>query len=55
MINETTFQRVLPEFEGRGHTVSQYMVPSFYWLGWGIKGNRETYAYDYSTKLVLEA
>jgi hypothetical protein len=55
MINESTFQRVLPEFEGRGHTVSQYMVPSFYWLGWGIKGNRETYAYDYSTKLVLEA
>ena len=55
MINESTFQRVLPEFEGRGHTVSQYMVPSFYWLGWGIKGNRETYAYDYSKKLVLEA
>ena len=38
MINESTFQRVLPEFEGRGQTVSQYMVPSFYWLGWGIKG-----------------
>jgi len=55
MINESTFQRLLPEFEGRGHTVSQYMVPSFYWLGWGIKGNRETYAYDYSKKLVLEA
>ena len=53
--NESTFQRLLPEFEGRGHTVSQYMVPSFYWLGWGIKGNRETYAYDYSKKLVLEA
>ena len=55
MINESTFQKYLPEFEGRGHTVSQYMVPSFYWLGWGIKGNRETYAYDYSKKLVLEA
>ena len=55
MINESNFQRLLPEFEGRGHTVEQYMVPSFYWLGWGIKGNRETYAYDYSKKLVLEA
>ena len=51
MINETTFQRYLPEFEGRGKTVSQYMVPSYYWLGWGIKGNRELYAYDYSKKL----
>ena len=51
MINESVFQRYLPEFEGRGKTVSQYMVPSYYWLGWGIKGNRELYAYDYSKKL----
>ena len=52
MINETTFRRYLPEFEGRGHTVSQYMVPAYYWLGWGIKGNREIYAWDYTKKLV---
>ncbi len=52
MINETRFQAVLPEFEGRGHTISQYMVPSFYWLGWGIKGNREVFAYQYLNKLV---
>ena len=51
MINESTFQKYLPEFEGRGFTVSQYMVPSFYWLGWGIKGNREVYAYQYANKL----
>jgi hypothetical protein len=29
------------------------MVPAYYWLGWGIKGNRELYAYDYTKKLVL--
>ena len=52
MINESNFQRLLPEFEGRGHTVSQYMVPAYYWLGWGIKGKREVYAWDYSKKLV---
>ena len=51
MINESTFQKYLPEFEGRGFTVSQYMVPSYYWLGWGIKGNREVYAYQYANKL----
>ena len=51
MINENVFQRYLPEFEGRGKTVSQYMVPAYYWLGWGIKGNRELYAYDYHKKL----
>ena len=52
MINESVFQRYLPEFEGRGKTVRQYMVPAYYWLGWGIKGNRELYSYDYHKKLV---
>ena len=52
MINESVFQRYLPEFEGRGKTVDQYMVAAYYWLGWGIKGHRQLYAYDYSKKLV---
>ena len=51
MINENIFQRYLPEFEGSGKTVSQYMVPAYYWLGWGIKGNREVYSYEYVKKL----
>ena len=53
MINESVFQRYLPEFEGNGKTVHQYMVPAYYWLGWGIKGYREQYSYDYSQKLVF--
>ena len=52
MINEHGFQKLLPEFEGRGWTVDQYMVSSYYWLGWGIKGARQTYAYEYTKKLV---
>jgi len=52
MINESTFQRYLPEFEGNGKTVDQYMVAAYYWLGWGIKGARQTYAYNYTKKLV---
>ena len=52
MINEPIFQRYLPMFEGSGQTVRQYMVPAYYWLGWGIKGNRELYAYDYSQRLM---
>lgn len=53
MINESVFQGYLPEFEGSGRTVQQYMVPSFYWLGWGIEGNRKNYAYDYTKKFVF--
>jgi len=52
MINEPIFQKYLPEFEGNGRTVRQYMVGAYYWLGWGIKGHRELYAYDYTKKLV---
>ena len=51
MINESVFQRNLPYFEGNGQTVSQYMQPAYYWLGWGIKGNRELYAYQYTKML----
>ena len=51
MINESVFQRNLPAFEGNGQTVSQYMRPAYYWLGWGIKGNRELYAYQYTKML----
>ena len=52
MINESVFQRYLPEFEGNGKTVSQYMAPAYYWLGWGIKGNREIYSWEYTKQLV---
>ena len=53
MINEPIFQRVLPQFEGGGQTVSYYMKPAYTWLGWGITGNRENYSYDYSKQLIL--
>jgi len=52
MINESVFQRYLPEFEGPGKTVDQYMVAAYYWLGWGIKGYRQQYAYDYTKKII---
>ena len=52
MINEDIFVRVLPDFEGSGQTVAKYMIPSYYWLGWGIRGPRDTYAYNYVTQMV---
>lgn len=52
MINENIFVRVLPDFEGSGQTVAKYMIPAYYWLGWGIRGPRDTYAYNYVTQMV---
>ena len=40
-------------FEGSGRSVGEYMLPAYYWLGWGVKGKREIYAYEYSKKLFL--
>jgi hypothetical protein len=53
MINEPIFQRALPIFEGHDQSISYYMKPAYYWLGWGIKGNREVYAWDYRDKFLL--
>jgi len=53
MINEPIFQRNLPVFEGGGQSITYYMKPAYRWLGWGIKGNREVYAWDYTEKMVL--
>ncbi len=53
MINENIFQRQLPYFEGSGQTVSYYMNAAYRWLGWGIKGHRDYYAYDYTKKMVF--
>ena len=51
MINENIFQTQLPYFEGSGQTVSYYMNAAYRWLGWGIRGARINYAYDYTNKL----
>jgi hypothetical protein len=52
MINEPIFQKNLPVFEGHDQSISYYMRPAYRWLGWGIKGNREVYAWNYRDKLV---
>jgi hypothetical protein len=55
MVNENIFQRQLPYFQSNGMSIAYYMQPSYRWLGWGIKGNREVYAWDYLNKLRLDA
>ena len=52
LINEIHFQKVLPEFKNPGFGIHQYMVPSYYWLGWGIEGPRVSYSHQYASQLV---
>ena len=52
MINESQFRKALPTFEGSGQSISYYMNAAYWWLGWGVKGRRQGYAFDYLNKLV---
>ena len=51
MINELQFRRELNEFQTPYQQLPYYMNSAYYWLGWGIKGNRESYAYTFLDKL----
>jgi esterase/lipase len=52
MVNENHFQQVLPHFQGHGSTISQYMNSAYRWLGWGIRGYRVDYAYNYLRQFI---
>lgn len=53
MINESVFVKNLSKFEENGYSVAYYMKSAYKWLGWGVKGSRETYSYQYVNKLIL--
>jgi len=51
MVNEPQWAKFSLVLQGRGQTVKHYMHHAWYWLGWGIHGNRTQFAYDYTKKL----
>jgi hypothetical protein len=51
MINEMRFRNDLYAFQTNHQTVRYYMNAAYYWLGWGIHGNRTKYTYSFLTKL----
>ena len=51
MINEMRFRNDLYAFQTNHQTVQYYMNAAYYWLGWGIHGNRTHYSYSFLSKL----
>ncbi len=51
MIRELRFRDDLSSFLTNHQTVPYYMNAAYYWLGWGIHGNRTNYSYSFLTKL----
>ena len=51
MIHEMRFRKDLYAFQTNHQQVGYYMNAAYYWLGWGIHGNRTKYTYSFLTKL----
>jgi len=51
MINEMRFRKDLYAFQTNHQQVPYYMNAAYYWLGWGIHGNRTKYTYSFLSKL----
>lgn len=52
IVTEPEWKVIENGFRQPGKSISQYMRYAFRWLGWGIKGPRESYAYDYADRLI---
>ena len=51
LIDEMRFRDDLSSFQTPHQTIPYYMNAAYYWLGWGVHGNRTTHTYSFLTKL----
>ena len=51
IIHEMSLRKYLSPFQTNHQTVPYYMNAAYYWLGWGIHGNRTKHTYSFLTKL----
>lgn len=52
MINETQWKEIENKLKQPGNSIYHYMRLAHRWLGWGHKGARTSYAYDYASRLI---
>ena len=51
LFTERQWRGVEPSFKTGGQSISFYMGKAYYWLGWGVHGNRTNYAIQYAARL----
>ena len=51
LFTELQWKRIEPSLKSNGMSIGYYMGKTYYWLGWGIHGNRTTYAHQYASRL----
>lgn len=53
LVTEVEWKKVEHIFRDEGRSISSYMDAAYRWLGWGVHGNRTTYANDYYNRLYM--
>ena len=53
LVTEREWREVENRFKQSGGTISSYMKAAYWWLGWGIHGNRTHYAQNYYNALTM--
>jgi hypothetical protein len=54
MVNENQWANYERKLKIGGKSIGWYMNHAYYWLGWGIHGNRTNYAYDYRKRFKIQ-
>ena len=55
LVTEIEWKKVEHIFKDEGRSIGSYMQAAYRWLGWGVHGNRTSYANDYFSRLSLQA
>ena len=53
IFTEREWKYVEKYMKTQGNSIGYYMDKAYYWLGWGVHGNRTAYAHNYATRLKL--
>ena len=53
IFKEREWKLIEKEMQHPGKSIYQYMNSSYYWIGWGIHGDRTAYAHNYAKRLSL--
>ncbi len=51
LFTERQWRTIEPSLKTEGQSIGYYMGKTYYWLGWGVHGNRTHYAVQYASRL----
>jgi len=53
LTNEVQWKKIETRMKTPGKSIDRYMNYAYNWIGWGIHGDRTSYAYEYANRFIL--